>query len=631
MKRKSLVAAVLLLVMLLVMAGCNYVSRPVGAGNNASDSSSMLAVLLEKPKKTTVEQATIEQETGNTGNVGNDQPSDQPSDEPTDEPVSSAESPFATTTDVFSKIDELLQQVSDEIVDAKSATGVSDELMSGRTVYVYTPYDISGKDNTMMKSVANKLNMTVVVNNLNQNGALYSAKMKKIVLSGTKADLMFVDQNTWGDIQYYTQPLTSFVNFDLGDKLGSFHKAMSANFSISDNFYKSEQSIADYYVASGIGAPYLLAYNRDNLVTTGKLEETTDEVNFITMAEVKLADPVQMYKDKTWSLGAMQKMLTNSTVGNCVGLATLKDTTASVNWWFGCDNVAGFKLNVYSKAALTSAVDDYFSPAGYSRFTLDTIQDLYWNNVGANKMNVAKFIQTAEKEKAITKLFNTYAGSDADGQYAMLGIEASDLTTMFSQAGKADWDFVPYPYGTATENLVRSSEPVDGNYLHANGEDTLQLSAAGWASGFAVLERCGNPAVALRFAEDYTLAWQDDYEGEFMKLLSEEQKARYEDMKKNMGVTFYTSMMSHVTEAPLAFPGAAGKVTANNSLAANSLAASSEFASNPALFTQPIFDKNTALGSYNPQNIQKWSDFIDVNRANGMSASYQLARAMFNY
>ena len=621
MKRKSVAAIALLLVMVLVLAGCNYVSRPIGAANHAMDTSNKLSELLKQPTKTVVQQ-TVHNITEIEKAPAETEPEPEP--EPEKEPITS---PFQVTTDVFSKIEELLQQVSDKMVDSTSATGVSDELMKGRTVYVYTPYDISGKDDAMMKSVANKLNMTVVVNNLNKTGAAYSAQMKKIVLSDTKADLMFVDQNIWGDIQYYAQPISSFVNFELGDKLGSFYGAMSENYSISDAYYKSEQSICDYYVAAGIGAPYLLAYNKGNLVSKGTLAEETDPDTMLTYAEVALDDPVKMYNNKTWGLKAMQQMLINSTVDKTVGLATVKDTVSSVNWWFGCDNVPGFKLNIYSKAALASAQDEYYSPAGMSRFTLDTIQELYWTNTGANKKNVAEFIDGADKEKAITKLFNTYIGTDAASQYAMLGIEAKDLPSVFAQAGDADWDFVGYPYGTATENQVRSLTPDDnGNYMvGTNGEDILTMHSAGWASGFAVLERCANPAIALRFAEDYTVAWQKDYESSFADLLSKDQAARYKDMKKNMGVTFYTSMMSHSSEMSDANPGAASKVSSD------ALSASAEFGATPELFTQAIFDKNTAIGSYDPTSAFKWSDYITTVRADGMAGSYELARVMFNY
>lgn len=623
MKRKSLAAVALLLVLAFVLAGCNYVSRPIGAGNHTMDTSNKLSELLKQPTKTIVQQTVH-----NITEVQKEPPVTEPGDNGDDQPVEELiTSPFQVTTDVFSKIEELLQQVSDKMVNSTSATGVSDELMKGRTVYVYTPYDISGKDNAMMKSVANKLNMTVVVNNLNMSGAAYSAQMKKIVLSDTKADLMFVDQNTWGDIQYYAQPLTSFVNFDLGDELGSFYSSMSQNFSISDAYYKSEQLVCDYYVAAGIGAPYLLAYNRNNLVSTGVLAEESDEATMTTYAAVTLADPVKMYNNNTWGLKAMQQMLINSTVGKTVGLGTAKETASSVNWWFGCDNVPGFKLNIYSKAALASAEDEYYTPAGMSRFTLDTIQDLYWTNKGANNLNVAEFFETSDKEAAISKLFNTYIGSDSTTQYAMLGIEADDLATVFSKAGKADWDFVGYPYGTATENQVRSIIPdEDGNYMiGANGEDILTMHSAGWASGFAVLDRCANPAVALRFAEDYTLAWKEDYESSFKTLLSKDQAVRYENMKKNMGVTFYTSMISHSTEMSDAHPGAASKVTSE------ALTASAEFSANPELFTQAIFNKNTAVGSYDPAIASKWSEFVTIERANGMAASYELARVMFNY
>ena len=630
MKRKSVVAGVLLLAMVIVLAGCNYVSRPVGAGNNAQDSSSMLAVLMQQPVKTIIEETTQVEtvrpstSTTNPGTTTTPPTTEKPPVEtPTDETPTS---PFQTTEDVFAKIEELLQKVSDDIVDSTSATGVSDELMKGRTVYVYTPYDISGKDDTMMKAVANKLNMTVVVNNLKQTGALYSAQMKKIVLSDTKADIMYVDQNIWGDIQYYTQPLSNFVNFELGDKLGTFHASMSANYSISDAHFASEQQTCDYYVAAGIGAPYLLAYNKANLVTTGKLAANTDTASMMNYAEVQLADPVKMYNDGTWGLKAMQQMLINSTVDKCVGLATVKEVTAKTGWWFGCDNVPGFKLNLYSKAATLSSADDYDSVAGYSRFTLDTIQELYWTNTGANGLNVAAFVNENEKDKAITKLFNTYIGTDDASKYAMLGIEAGDLATIAAQAGDADWDFVGYPYGTIAENIIRSSDPMeDGEYYFENGEDIVKRHSAGWASGFAVLERCANPAIALRFAEDYTVAWQEDYESTFMELLSDEQQARYEDMKNNMGVTFYTSMMSHVTEETLAFPGASDKVSSD------ALSASAEFSATPELFTQLIYNKEVGVGSYTPSTAKKWSDFFTTTRADGMAGSYELARVMFNY
>ena len=640
MKRKSLVAAVLLLVMVIALTGCNYVSRPVGAGNNAQDNSSMLGVLMQQPTLTITEESITNEvqkppvvvtppattppaTTPPVTEPPTDTPTEPPAEPPAEETPSS---PFQTTEDVFTKIEELLQQVSDKMVDADTATGVSDDLMKGRTVYVFTPYDISGQDSTMMKAVANELNMTVVVNNLGKTGALYSAEVKKVALSDAKADIMFVDQNIWGDIQYFTQPLTSFVNFELGDKLGSFHSSMSANYSISDAHFASEQQSCDYYVAAGIGAPYVLAYNKGNLVTKGKLAAQEDTVNMVNYKEVALADPVKMYNDGTWGLKAMQQMLINSTFNNQVGLATLKNVKANTGWWFGCDNVPGFKLNMYSKAATLSTLEDYDSVAGYSRFTLDTIQELYWTNTGANGMNVAAFVEEQDKDLAITKLFNTYIGTDAAGQYAMLGAEAHDLADIAAAAGNNKWDFVGYPYGTIAENLIRSSEPDEnGDYLYANGEDVLKTHSAGWASGFAVLERCANPAIALRFAEDYTVAWQENYESSFMDLLTKEQQARYEEMKINMGVTFYTSMMSHVSESALAFPGASSKISSA------ALSASAEFAATPELFTQLIYNKPVSVGAYKANTIEKWSDFFTIERADGMAGSYELARVLFNY
>ena len=262
MRRKSALAVILMIVMVVALTGCNYVSRPIGAGNNASDNSSLLAALLQQPTKTIITENTVVltdpvvKEEPEEPTEEPEEPTEEP-EEPTEEPEEVIEitTPFQTTNDVFEKIEALLQKTADSIVDATSATGVSDELMKGRTVYVYTPYDISGQDEAMMQSVANSLNMTVVVNNLNTTGASYSAQMRKIALSGTKADLMFVDQNTWGDIQYYTQNINSYVNFELGDELGTFYSSMSHNYSLSDSYFDSDKSVEKFYVAAGIGAP----------------------------------------------------------------------------------------------------------------------------------------------------------------------------------------------------------------------------------------------------------------------------------------------------------------------------------------------------------------------------------------
>ena len=84
-------------------------------------------------------------------------------------------------------------------------------------------------------------------------------------------------------------------------------------------------------------------------------------------------------------------------------------------------------------------------------------------------------------------------------------------------------------------------------------------------------------------------------------------------------------MISHVAEAPLAFPGASSKV------ASDALSASTEFAATPELFTQLIYNKEVGVGPYNPKLSGKWSDFFTTARADGMAGSYQLARVMFNY
>ena len=124
MKRKSVAAVALLLVLAFVLAGCNYVGRPIGAGNHAMDTSNKLSELLKQPTKTIVEQ-TVQNITEIEKAPTEAPPSEEPG-EPEKEPITS---PFQVTTDVFSKIEELLQQVSDKMVDSTSATGVSDELM----------------------------------------------------------------------------------------------------------------------------------------------------------------------------------------------------------------------------------------------------------------------------------------------------------------------------------------------------------------------------------------------------------------------------------------------------------------------------------------------------------------------
>lgn len=619
MRRKSVIAIVLLITMVFVLAGCNYVSRPVGAGNNSSDNSSILSNLLKQPTKTIYEETEViykDPVIEDTEDEGGD-------DAPVEEPITS---PFQTTTDVFEKIEALLQQIADKKVDTGSATGVSDELMRGRTVYLYTPYDISSQDDTMIKSVANKLNMTVVVNNLNQTGAMYSAQIRKIVKSDAKADIMFVDQNIWGDIQYYCQPIDSFVNFEIGDKIGSFYGSMSANYSIADSFFPSLQTLSNAYVAAGIGAPYLLAYNKSNLVTTGKLAGGFDPHKMENYKEVVLADPVKMYNDGTWGLKAMKQMLIDSTINKCVGLGSLKDITSSVNWWFGCDNVPAFSLNIYKQSALASSTDDYFSVAGHSRFTLNTIQDMYWNTTGANGLTVAQFVDTKNQDKLLSKLFNNYIGTDSVNSYAMVGIEAHQFKDVVAAAGDAKWDVVGYPYGTIAEDIIRSSEPGEnGQYMYNDDQDVLKTHSAGWASGFAVLDRCANPAIALRFAEAYTLAWQENYESSFKDLMTDAQWDRYIEMKKNMGVTFYTSMISHSVEMSDAYPGNASMISSD------ALSASSEFATTPELFTQLIFNKDVAIGSYNPSFTPKWSDYFTPENVDGMAGALELARVMFNY
>lgn len=631
MRRKCLVAALLLVAVIFTFAGCNYVGRPIGVANNATGTSANLANLLKQPVKTVIDKTTTK--TTTIIDPAPDVPEEKPQeddqkgkndDEPKVEPEPEKEtpkSPFAITTkEVFDKIQTVLKKVQADLVDAKSATGVSDALMGGRTVYVYMPYDVSGKDDAMMKSVASKLNMTVVLNNLNAEGVNFSAQMLRIHKSGTTADLMFVDQNIWGDIQYYTQPISSFVNFELGDKLNSFRSSMSGNYMISDGNYKSEESARDYYVASGIGAPYLLAYNKANLKSTGTLPEE-DYCKAVT-----LADPAQMFKDQTWGLKAMQKMLIQSTVDKCVGLATIKEMKYNVDCWFGCDNVPAFKLDMYSKAAKLAEEDDNYSVAGASVQTLDTIQELYWTNKGANEQYVATFFTPDLKSRAISKLFNTYVGKDSITKYAMLSAEVEDLPALYAAAGNANWDFVGFPYGTMTENKIRSQEPDEnGKFWEESGLDTLEMHTAGWASGFAVMDRCRNPAIALRFAEDYTVAWRENYESGFMGLLSDAQKARYEEMKAQMGVTFYRSMYSHATEMNDAYPGASGKTSSVQ------LSAMAEFTGAPELYTQLIFDKDQPIATYSARSYPTWSSYFTPERVDGMGAAYQLARVMFNY
>ncbi|MBQ7089963.1 MAG: hypothetical protein IJN82_02490, partial [Clostridia bacterium] len=352
MNFKRILAVLLVAVMLVALAGCNYVDRPKGAVNNGVDVSGKLTNLLAE---NSYQYEGLPEPDIQHNYVGPmDEPEPEPDDpgEPEPEPDDPGEpdpvyTPFTSTYDaavLLSKIDSLIAANHTVNGIANSSTGVGDELLNGRTVKIMVPDDFPiDEENEAVDAMVAKYGCAVNVRRCGL-GSDYTAACRRAVMNGDDVDLMYVDNAVWGDVHAYTQPLNSFVNFDLAEELGTFSTNLSHKFYVQDAL---EETKVNYYVASGIGAPYLLVYNSENLAASATLPASKATVNNepVEYREIAVGDPATMYKDGTWGIAAFDALLKASTKGNNVGLASEIDTLKGLDIWYGMSDTAGFKIS----------------------------------------------------------------------------------------------------------------------------------------------------------------------------------------------------------------------------------------------------------------------------------------------
>ncbi len=641
MKARKVLAAVLIIVMMLTVAGCNYVSRPSGAANHGEDISGKLSNLLDKVNvipgddNKEPEDNKPEDNKPNDNKPGDDEPGDnEPGPEP--DPVLT---PFTSTFDpekLLSKIEDLVAKVKAHHGVANSATGVSDELLSGRTVKILVPDDFPISDeNAAVKALSEKYNCSIIVKRVG-TGSAYTAACRRAAMSGDKADLMYVDNSIWGDVHAYTQAIESYINLDLGDKLNTFESAFTEKFFVNDSF---DTTMKHLYVAAGMGAPYLLAYNKA-AVKTAELAPSTavvEEEN-VTLRAIQVTDPVEMYNNRTWGIGAFNAMLKASTSGTNVGLASKIDALEGLDIWYGMEDASGLNIDA------TTTIVKYEMKAGVNE-GIDLVHDWYWSTAGADGKNFVGDLVDASAWDAKTgnvykKLFDGYTGTDAVKSYSFLACEINDLAAVKEAATNANtaWDFVAYPYGQTYENAYRAMGEVDfadkvtadaeGDPNDPTFEKQIHTPVAGWAGGFAVLRNCENPAVALRIGEEYVKIWKNENEAVALELMSEDQLARYEDMKENIGISFvrgwaekaadlnevypnittYFSDVSDVSYTNMESMGFDPEAYINNRA---KLIAMDRFAGDPNLLVAPMYHKNVANHLYNPILQEDWSDWVE--------------------
>lgn len=627
MKLKRILAVLMIAVVVIGLAGCNYVSRPLGAANNGEDISSVLKNLLVIPK--------YDYEAPPEPEIEYDYIGEEliPLPDPEPDPVLT---PFTSTYDPeehLTKIDELIKAVKAANGPANSATGVSDELLNGRSVKILVPDNFPiEEEHEAVKAMAEQYGCAVNVRRVG-TGSSYVAACRKAALSGDNVDLMYVDNSIWGDIHPFTQPIQSFVDLELGDKMNTFSSSFSEKFFVQDAL---DSKIVNYYVAAGMGAPYLLVYNKANLKTatleagTAILDEGTSDEEILDLRAIKTSDPVEMYKNGTWGVNAFTTILKASTSGSNVGLASEIDRMDGLDIWFGMEDSAGFAINSTTGKARLS--EEEFIPVNKG---LDTVQDWYWTDKGVDgKRYIASFQPSKEYEDSTVfeKMFNNYTGSDAVKSFTFVGCDLQDLADVdhWAEATGSKYDFVAYPYGETYENTYRAMSEEEFTAAFTDGEEELATPVAGWAGGFAVMKTCQNPSVALRVAEEYVKIWKADNETPYTDLMSEEQLARYNDMKDNIGISFVRAWAEKAADVNEAYPNYAQYMYSFNfdgnpvsggtmhtqdpdvfSTHRSYYVALALFDGDASLVTSPMYHKDKATTVYNPEVHTSWSGFMN--------------------
>ncbi len=657
-KLKSILAIVLICLMLVALAGCNRVRRPDGANNNSTDNSNRLISLLEKvevpedipvdipddeeePEEEEPEEEEPEEEEPEEEEPEEEEPEEEEPEEEEPEEETGA-TPFDAPGDVISKITAILGELKDDTtVNAKSATGVRDELMTSRTVSVYMPEKLFDGQEEAVGTIAANLNMNIDVQ-IKPND--YAAGLRRDVLAGKRVDLMYVNQETWGYSQHYTQELSKFVNFDIADKLDTFSSKLSKKFAVGG------PDDGQVFVASGIVAPYMLVYKKGDLVAaennTFKLVENTanmvipnytitgdtytdsnaseEEGGTATEVEYKdvvIKDPATMFSEGTWSVQAFTEILKASTTTGRVGLVSFANDDRNLDMWFGMEDNAGFSIdttlhNVSVETALTA--NESLDHVGKN---MDYMQSLYWTQTGVDKSNyVANFvdlghgtgsIDKAEYYATLDKVMGKYTGSDMVSKFSFMPIDISEYKTVmeYAKSKNVELDFVPMPYGYTVEQAVRSGDPDEAGFYYDSNSFPVEKYAASMIGGFSVVKTCQNPSVALRVAEEITKAWKQDYEADIVSTMNDAQKARYAEMKKAPGVSFFRSIVANV-ESDYHFQNGSELSARLNAEQKSLYQVLQSLATPKGILTQPMYAKNSTLGAYVPQTFTKWSEFF---------------------
>lgn len=642
-KLKNIMAALLICIMVFALAGCNYMNRPDGAKNNSTDNNNRLAKLLEKDKEVIVPGNNDDDDNNdyepdpepepepepepdpepdpddNKGNVTDTNKPNEDDNKPDDPEPEFSKTPFDAPGDVISKINAILGSMSDVVVDATSSTGVKDELMTSRTVNVALPYRLFDAQDNAVEAVAGKLNMNI---DMSVVSGEYVAAMKRSVLTGEKVDLMYVDQESWGYTQHFTQDITKFINFEIADKLGTFSSSLSNKFQILNANAGNK-----FMVASGIASPYLLAYNPSNISVPDMVLPGDEETN---LKEVKISDPITMFNEGTWGVSAFTEILKESTSNGRVGLASVLDDNRNLDIWMGMENNASIAIELNSLLAQTDAPMVGNETLDFVGDNMDLMQTWYWSAIGNDNSNyIASWTKDSDWSNTVAKLLGTYNGADSISSYSFMSVDLNQYVQIRDQAKLANvnLDFTAVPYGYGTEQIMRSSSPdEEGKIFDGSGIEVKPWSA-GWIGGFSVLKNCENPSVALRVAEEITTAWKTSYEAPILATMTEEQQARYNKMKENIGISFYRSVVKNAESAYKVYGGDIASRLPSESR--NSYTSLQMFSDAVGSLTQPMYRKNTSLGSYDANTFKKWSDFyFGLEDENGGENAAKLTRSI---
>ena len=360
-------------------------------------------------------------------------------------------------------------------------------------------------------------------------------------------------------------------------------------------------------VASGIASPYLLAYNKNNIVVPNAVIAANEETG---AKEIKVTDPIEMFNNGTWGISSLTEILKASTVNGRVGLAAIIDDDRNLDIWMGMENNASLAIDYDSLLAFVDSSVVSREALDQVGKNMDVLQSWFWSEIGADESNyIASWTDASEWDNTVSKLLGTYTGSDPINSFSFMGVDLNQYVDIKNKANAAgvEIDFTAIPYGYSTEEIIRTTEPEDGVIHDANGIP-VNPWAAGWIGGFSVLKNCENPSVALRVAEEITTAWKANYETPILSTMTEDQQARYLKMKENIGISFYRSVVKNVESVYSVY----GSDMANRfpKESRNLYTSLQMFSDAPGSLNQPMYRKNTSLGLYDVNTFNTWSEFF---------------------